>query len=62
MRIHKSLTTERVMRAAECQDGTGYCTACGAEASQCEPDAQHYPCRRCGERAVFGAEEILFLL
>lgn len=37
----------------------GFCVACGAEHDGCEPDARYYECEVCGERRVFGAEEIL---
>lgn len=39
----------------------GRCVACGAEADGCEPDARLYKCDDCGERAVFGIEELLIL-
>ena len=37
----------------------GYCTQCGDEASGVEPDARKYVCESCGERAVYGIEELL---
>ena len=40
----------------------GFCIKCGAEAFQVEPDAREYPCESCDERAVFGAEELIFYL
>jgi len=47
------------------QDGMelnmGYCTACGAERDCCEPDARNYECEDCGERKVFGSEELLVM-
>jgi hypothetical protein len=59
---HASVTAERVMEAAEREmtslDNPGFCLACGEEAEGCEPDAEHYECEGCGERAVFGAAEI----
>ena len=30
-------------------DSIGYCRACGAERSGCEPDARGYECYECGE-------------
>jgi hypothetical protein len=37
----------------------GFCIECGEEGDGCEPDAREYPCESCGERAKFGAEELL---
>ena len=42
-------------------ENPGFCLACGAELYYCEPDMVEGPCEICGEHAVFGAEEILFL-
>ncbi len=55
----KKLSMRKIMAAAERNDGTGFCTACGAEAEGCEPDAREYECEICGERKVYGAEELL---
>lgn len=60
--MHKSVTQERVIEMVEADDNQGICTACGAEASGCEPDARNYPCEECGENKVFGAEELLFMV
>jgi hypothetical protein len=66
MELHKSLTAERVEEAARRQmfgtDNPGFCIACGAEADGCEPDAEGYECEECGESAVMGASELLFLV
>lgn len=40
----------------------GFCVACGEDADGCEPDARKYKCECCGERAVYGAEELLLYL
>lgn len=49
----------------ECQalmdEHGGLCVECGAEAYGVEPDARRYECEQCGARAVFGAEELLFM-
>lgn len=62
MNIHKSVTHERIMAAAErggaTLDDPGICLACGADAGGCEPDARGYECEACGEAAVYGAEEL----
>lgn len=42
-------------------DHLGFCTECGAERDGCEPDARNYECYECGERQVFGAEELLIM-
>lgn len=40
---------------------SGYCTACGEERDSCEPDARNYECDACGEKMVFGAEELVIM-
>lgn len=66
MHIHASITAERVAEAVERQmtslDNPGFCTACGEEQEGCEPDARRYICESCGERAVYGASELLIWL
>ena len=39
----------------------GICLECGEEREMCEPDADGYHCESCGESAVQGAENLLFL-
>ena len=39
----------------------GFCIACGAEHYSVEPDARNYPCEECGERKVYGAEELVLM-
>jgi hypothetical protein len=64
--IHPSITAERVAEAIEREltslDNPGFCLLCGAEADGCEPDARGYECESCGERAVYGAQEILIAI
>lgn len=50
---------EAARRAQVTLDNPGFCTACGAEADGCEPDARNYKCENCGKSTVFGAEEII---
>lgn len=54
-----NIDIDEVMEAAQRDDGTGFCIACGNEQSCCEPDARNYECESCGKRKVFGAEELL---
>lgn len=66
MRIHKSITTDRVIQAVEEQmsslSNPGFCVACGEDQEGCESDARGYECECCGKRAVYGAEELLMRL
>lgn len=63
MKMHESITPERVLAAVEAQmtslDNPGFCTACGADAEGCEPDAQKLRCESCGAMSVYGAEDLL---
>ena len=51
-----------VIEAVEADDMIGFCTACGDEAYNVEPDARQYPCETCGENKVYGAQELLFYM
>lgn len=66
MRMHKSITIERILPLAESQmfglENTGVCLACGEEQDGCEPDAEGYECEACGENKVMGASELMMLL
>lgn len=66
IKIHPSVTQARVLEAVErgntSLDNPGICLACGQDQDGCEPDARRYECESCGEKAVFGAEELLFLI
>jgi len=66
MKIHEDITIERVTDAIEDARLTlgspGFCVACGIDVDGVEPDARKYECESCGERAVYGAEELLFHL
>ena len=63
--IHPSVTQARVIEAAQRSmttlDNPGICLACGEDADGVEPDARRYVCECCGERAVYGAEELLMM-
>lgn len=66
MKMHETLTIDRVSEAVirrnASLDNPGFCTACGAEVDDCEPDAREYECEVCGENAVFGADELLIMM
>lgn len=53
------LQLDSVLDAAQRDDGSGFCLACGEEASGVEPDARDYRCETCDATRVYGAEEIL---
>lgn len=65
MNLHPSITIEMIMDATERQmyglDNPGFCIDCGNEQEGCEPDARKYKCEACGERAVYGASELLIM-
>lgn len=60
------LDLDEVMEAAKRStfdlDNPGFCTACGEDASNVEPDAERYRCETCGEKAVYGAEQLLIYM
>ena len=66
MKMHKSITVDRVCEAVQREtcslDNPGFCVACGEEQEGCEPDAQRYKCEACGKKAVYGAAELLMYL
>lgn len=55
------ISQARLLAALENDDNEGFCLACGADAYGVEPDARRYPCEECGQKAVYGAEEILMM-
>lgn len=66
MKIPPGLSGESLLNAVERQvfelENPGFCTDCGAEYDDCEPDTARRKCDECGEKAVFGAEEIMIRL
>jgi len=66
MKIHDSITLERVTEAVKSEmfglDNPGFCIACGADHDNCEPDARGYECYECGENKVYGAAELLLYI
>ena len=43
------------------EDSAGFCLACGDQADGVEPDARKYECVNCGERRVYGLEELALM-
>lgn len=62
MKIHTTITTDRLMTAIEQEDYPGFCVHCGEETDGVEPDAREYECEHCGQNGVYGAEELLFMV
>ena len=68
MKIHPSLTVERVVKAAEEEmfgpaiTNPGFCLTCGEEQEGCEPDAEKYECESCGARKVYGAATLAMMI
>jgi len=72
MKIHSSITAERVAEAVkrrrESLDIPGFCIACGAEAA--DLDTEQHPvrvlrpvsCEVCGKRSVYDAEQLEILI
>ena len=52
---------DRILEAVQGDEQVGFCVKCGAEKYGVEPDARKYKCEECGERAVYGAEELLMM-
>jgi len=61
MKIHESITSERIIAGGESGDYMGFCIACGENAYGVEPDARRYVCESCDVKAVYGAEELLLM-
>ena len=61
MKMHASITVDRIMSACESDEYMGFCIACGDEAYGVEPDARRYVCESCDAKAVYGAEELLLM-
>jgi len=66
MRMHVSITEERIADAVQRQhstlDNPGFCISCGTEHDDIEPDAQGDTCAECGAHSVYGAEELLMIV
>ncbi len=55
------ISFDRIEEALEDDGYVGFCLACGEDAYNVEPDACKYLCESCGERAVYGASEVLLM-
>ena len=53
MKMHPSLTPDRIMDAVERRmfslDNPGFCIACGDDAEGVKSDARRYKCGHCGK-------------
>jgi len=54
------METESEMHSVNNTD-EGFCLGCGFTQSGVEPDARRYSCESCGEKLVFGFQELLFM-
>ena len=54
-----AMCSEEYMERSEGYEGL--CLKCGEEAFNVEPDARRYACETCGEKAVYGMEELLVM-
>lgn len=53
------VSTEEMEQIMFGMDSPGWCLTCGEEVDGVEPDARKYLCECCGERKVYGMEELL---
>lgn len=64
--MHRTITAKRVTAAVKRGERTlsspGFCTACGVSQRNVEPDVEDRECTACHEPAVYGAEQLLFML
>ena len=59
--MSSKIDPDRILEALQNDEMIGFCIKCGAERGCCEPDARKYECEECGEKAVYGAEELLMM-
>jgi hypothetical protein len=62
MKIHSSITLDRIVEMVEDDDNRGICVYCGEDDYRVEPDASKYECEACGKNGVYGAAELLMRL
>lgn len=58
----KAITIARIAAMCERDEYEGICIACGEDAEGVEPDARKYECESCGEKKVYGCQELLFMV
>lgn len=65
LKLPKGLTIAMIVDACERRnttlDNPGFCLACANEQEGCEPDARNYECESCGEKQVYGSDELLMM-
>ena len=64
--LHPTLSPERVESLAHeafwQPDPPGVCIACGTEVRGIDPERERATCPSCGQRAVSGAQRLVFLM
>lgn len=64
--VHTNITRDAIVDAVKRGmfglDNPGFCISCGIDVEGVEPDAREYECECCGERTVYGAEELLLYI
>ena len=58
MKMHKSLSLERVIKAGKL---VGFCVECGVEEIGCSPSTTEKLCEECGAESVYGAAKLAAL-
>lgn len=58
----KTSLLSQAIEAVENDEMIGFCTACGEQSDEVEPDARLYECESCGAEKVYGAEELILML
>lgn len=53
------ISEDQLLKAVEFKQYIGFCTNCGAEHYNTDPNAQNDDCSSCGRCTVFGVEELL---
>lgn len=63
MKLHKSITTDRILDSVQQSMfdhyRIGVCIACGEDSDDCDPDTEGATCEYCGKRAVIGWEQLV---
>ena len=59
--LYRPVMEEAEYRHLTFSENPGFCLSCGIECDGVEPDARKYRCEDCGERTVYGLEELLVM-